>query len=70
MTLRDEAPVVDPHHPIDAGERMRARSGNQSALDTQPAFDIRLDDDGVPVTPERSAKPREPRVRGGCGAGT
>jgi len=29
------------------GERMRARSGNHSRLDTQPAFDVRLDDDGV-----------------------
>lgn len=32
---------------IDAGERMRARSGNQSKLDTQPAFDVRLSDSGV-----------------------
>lgn len=39
-------PVNRPR-PVDAGERMRARSGNQSALDTQPAFDIKLDDDGV-----------------------
>ncbi|MCC7047767.1 MAG: hypothetical protein IT562_13720 [Alphaproteobacteria bacterium] len=39
-------PVNKPR-PVDAGERMRARSGNQSRLDTQPAFDIRLDDDGV-----------------------
>ena len=31
----------------DAGERMRARSGNQSALDVSPAFDVKLDDGGV-----------------------
>jgi hypothetical protein len=39
-------PVNKPR-PVDAGERMRARSGNQSKLDTQPAFDVRLDDGGV-----------------------
>jgi hypothetical protein len=39
--------AVNRPRPVDAGERMRARSGNHSRLDTQPAFDVRLDDDGV-----------------------
>lgn len=38
---------VNPPRPIDAGERMRARTGNQDALDIKPAFDVRLDDGGV-----------------------
>lgn len=32
---------------VDAGERMRARSGNQSRLDVQPAFDVKLTDNGI-----------------------
>ncbi len=39
-------PVNKPR-PVDAGERMRARSGNQAQLDVQPAFDVRLTDTGV-----------------------
>lgn len=38
---------VNPPRPVDAGERMRARTGNQDALDIRPAFDVRLNDEGV-----------------------
>lgn len=39
--------AVNKPRPVDAGERMRARSGNQAQLDVQPAFDVRLTDDGI-----------------------
>lgn len=39
--------AVNRPRPVDPGERMRARSGNQSALDTQPAFDVKLTNDGI-----------------------
>lgn len=39
--------AINRPRPVDAGERMRARSGNQHALDVNPAFDVRLDDNGV-----------------------
>lgn len=39
--------AVNPPRPVDAGERMRARTGNHDALDIKPAFDVRLNDDGV-----------------------
>jgi len=37
----------NPPRRVDAGERMRARSGNQHALDIVPAFDVRLTDSGI-----------------------
>jgi hypothetical protein len=39
--------AVNKPRAVDAGERMRARSGNQAQLDVQPAFDVRLTDEGV-----------------------
>jgi hypothetical protein len=48
LFARDRTGVaVNQPRAVDAGERMRARTGNQSALDTQPAFDVRLNDDGI-----------------------
>ena len=47
VALDQTGVAVNKPRPVDAGERMRARSGNQAQLDVQPAFDVRLTDEGV-----------------------